>query len=226
MTSTATGNTVTVDDPAGMSSPVGVPAALTVHASDSAAGQSLAYAATGLPAGLSVDASTGVGSGTATSAGTSTVTATDGTGAKGSTTFVWTTAAAGGPTRTGPVVAGVSSSLCLDDRAADTADGNPVTIYGCNGTAAQQWTVASGGTLQALGKCLDVASAGTADKTPVQLWTCNGTGAQVWQPRADGSLLNPGSGRCLDVPAGTITPGTQLQIYACNGSAAQKWTLP
>ncbi|RAJ42709.1 beta-glucosidase [Kitasatospora sp. SolWspMP-SS2h] len=228
VTSTATGNTVTVDGPAGMSSPVGVPAALTVHASDSAAGQSLAYAATGLPAGLSVDASTGVVSGTATSAGTSTVTvtATDGTGAKGSTTFVWTTTAAGGPTRTGPVVAGVSSSLCLDDRAADTADGNPVTVYGCNGTAAQQWTVASGGTLQALGRCLDVASAGTADRTPVQLWTCNGTGAQVWQPRTDGSLLNPGSGRCLDVPAGTTTPGTQLQIYACNGSAAQKWTLP
>ncbi|MFF7335041.1 glycoside hydrolase family 3 C-terminal domain-containing protein [Streptomyces sp. NPDC008150] len=222
--STATGNTVQVADLAGMSSEVGTQASLTLHATDSASGQSLRWSAAGLPAGLAIDAATGRISGTATAAGTSTVTATatDGTGAAGRTTFVWTTT----PTaRTGPVVSGLSSSLCLDDKAADTADGNPITIYTCNGSAAQQWTV-SGDTLQVLGKCLDITAAGTANKTPVQLYTCNGTGAQVWQARSDGTLRNPASGRCLDVPAASTTPGTQVQIFDCNASDAQKWKLP
>ncbi|MFC8453445.1 glycoside hydrolase family 3 C-terminal domain-containing protein [Kitasatospora sp. NPDC057223] len=224
VTSTSTGNTVKVTNPAGMSSPVGTAASLALRATDSASGQTLRWTATGLPAGLAVDAGTGRISGTATSAGTTTVTATatDGTGAAGSTSFVWTTTA---PARTGPIVSRLSSSLCLDDRAASTTDGNPVTVYGCNGSAAQQWTVA-GSTLRVLGKCLDVAAAGTANKTLVQLYTCNGTGAQAWQARSDGTLLNSASGRCLDIPAASTTPDTQLQIYDCNTTNAQKWTLP
>ena len=31
--------------------------------------------------------------------------------------------------------------LCLDDRGASTADFNPIQVYTCNGTSAQQWTV-------------------------------------------------------------------------------------
>ncbi|MGD0607248.1 MAG: cellulose binding domain-containing protein, partial [Streptosporangiaceae bacterium] len=58
----------------------------------SAAGQTLAYTAAGLPAGLSISSSTGLISGTPTTAGASsvTVTATDGTGAKGTAAFTWT----------------------------------------------------------------------------------------------------------------------------------------
>ncbi|MEY9935941.1 putative Ig domain-containing protein [Streptacidiphilus sp. MAP5-3] len=90
------GNTVTVTTPAGQSGTVGTAASLKVTASDSATGQTLAYAATGLPAGLSINSSTGLISGTPTAAGTSsvTVTVTDGTGAKGTATFSWTVAAA------------------------------------------------------------------------------------------------------------------------------------
>ena len=67
--------------------------------------------------------------------------------------------------------------LCLDDRSASTADFNPIQVYTCNGTSAQQWTVASGNTLQVLGMCLDVNAAGTANGTLVDLYTCNGTAA-------------------------------------------------
>jgi hypothetical protein len=93
-----TGNTVTVTNPGGQSSTVGTAASVQIHASDSASGQTLAYSATGLPAGLSINSSTGLISGTPTTAGTSnvTVTARDGTGASGSASFTWTVNSAGG----------------------------------------------------------------------------------------------------------------------------------
>jgi Ricin-type beta-trefoil lectin domain len=127
---------------------------------------------------------------------------------------------------TGPIVSGVSSSLCVDDNAASTTPGSHVQIWGCNGTAAQNWTVESNGTLQVLGGCLDVTSSGTSSGTKVQYWTCNGTGAQQWEVGANSSLINPESGLCLDDPSSSTTAGTQLQIWSCNGTGAQHWTLP
>ncbi|WUH90105.1 ThuA domain-containing protein [Streptomyces sp. NBC_00433] len=115
---------------------------------------------------------------------------------------------------------------CADVAGASSANGTAVQLYDCNGTAAQSWTVASGGALQALGKCLDVAAAGTANGTKVQLYDCNGTGSQVWQPGANGSLVNPQSGKCLDATGNTSANGTKLQIWSCTGSANQSWTLP
>ena len=125
----------------------------------------------------------------------------------------------------GAVVAGVSSSLCLDVTGNNSANGTGVEIWGCSGSGNQTWTV-TGGTLQSLGKCLDVKSSGTVNGTLVDLYDCNGTGAQVWTPQANGSLLNPSSGKCLDDPAASTKAGTQLQIYTCNGGTNQVWNLP
>ena len=117
--------------------------------------------------------------------------------------------------------------LCLDDRYSSTANYNPVQIWGCNGTGAQQWTFdQANDTLQALGMCLDVAAGGTADGTLVDLYYCNGTGAQVWQPRSDGALYNPQSGKCLDDTGWSTTWGTQVEIWDCTGNANQQWNLP
>jgi hypothetical protein len=123
----------------------------------------------------------------------------------------------------GPIV-GIGG-LCVDVRLASPADRTAVQVFGCNGTAAQSWTLQTNGTVQALGKCLDVSDAGTADGTPVQLYQCNGTGAQVWRAQPDRTLLNPQSGKCLD-DAGSGPAGTQLIIFACAGSANQQWSLP
>ena len=125
---------------------------------------------------------------------------------------------------TGPIVG--YEGLCLDDRGASTAEFNPIQVYTCNGTDAQDWTIGSGNTLQVLGMCLDVDAAGTTDGTLVDLYTCNGTGAQIWVPQPGGALLNPNSGKCLDDPGSSTTAGTQLEIWDCNGGSNQDWILP
>jgi len=124
---------------------------------------------------------------------------------------------------TGPITG--YQGLCLDDRSASTADFNPIQVYTCNGTNAQQWTVNSNGTLTVLGNCLDVAGAGTANGTLVDLYPCNGTGAQSWVHESNGELVNTNSGKCLD-DTGFGGSGTQVQIWACADSSNQQWNVP
>jgi len=128
------------------------------------------------------------------------------------------------PGQTGQVTG--YQGLCLDDRSASTANLNPIQVYTCNGTNAQQWTVNTGNnTLRVLGKCLDVNAAGTANGTTVDLYDCNGTGAQTWIHQTNGEYLNPNSGKCLD-DTGFGGAGTQAQIWTCADSANQQWSLP
>jgi chitinase len=115
--------------------------------------------------------------------------------------------------------------LCLDDRSASTADFNPIQVYTCNGTNAQDWTVNTNGTLTVLGNCLDVAGAGTSNGTLVDLYPCNGTGAQSWVHESNGELVNTNSGKCLD-DTGWGGSGTQVQIWACADTSNQQWNLP
>ncbi|MDX6430301.1 MAG: hypothetical protein QOE54_2667 [Streptosporangiaceae bacterium] len=93
-----TGNTVTVTSPGNQTSTVGTAVSLQIHASDSASGTTLTYAATGLPAGVSINSSTGLISGTPTTAGssTTTVTVTDNTGVSGTASFTWVVNPVGG----------------------------------------------------------------------------------------------------------------------------------
>ncbi|MFC8278091.1 ricin-type beta-trefoil lectin domain protein [Streptomyces sp. NPDC057271] len=128
-----------------------------------------------------------------------------------------------GPT-TGSRITGLGG-MCVDVAGANTANGTPVQLYDCNGTAAQQWTVGTDGTIRALGKCLDAASGGTADGTLVQLWECNGTPAQRWVANAARDIVNPQANKCLDATGNSSANGTRLQLWTCSGAANQKWTV-
>jgi hypothetical protein len=114
---------------------------------------------------------------------------------------------------------------CVDVAAANSANGTQVQLYTCNGSSAQQWTVGTDGTVQALGKCLDVAAASTANGAKVQIYDCNGTNAQKWTSTS-GELVNTGSGKCLDATGASSADGTPLQIWTCAGGANQLWTVP
>ena len=115
---------------------------------------------------------------------------------------------------------------CLDDYGSGTTNDNPVDIWQCNGTDAQQWTYnTSTHTITDFGMCLDVNKQGTANGTKVDLYTCNGGDNQRWTTTASNTLVDEQSGTCLDVPNGTATNGNQLQIWTCNGNVQQEWYL-
>lgn len=86
-------NPVTVAKPANQSSTLGLAVTLTPSATTTSAGNTgFTWAATGLPAGISINPSTGVMSGTPTTiraAATVTLTATNSFGASASNTFTW-----------------------------------------------------------------------------------------------------------------------------------------
>ena len=116
------------------------------------------------------------------------------------------------------------SGLCLANQNSLNTSGNPIGVAGCNGSAGQQWSPYSDGTLRTQGGCLDVVSAGTSSGTNVDWYPCNGTAAQTWTHQANGELVNPSSGLCLTDPGGNT--GARLDIETCTDSAQQQWTLP
>uniref|UniRef100_UPI001BDD2A8F ricin-type beta-trefoil lectin domain protein n=1 Tax=Sphaerisporangium fuscum TaxID=2835868 RepID=UPI001BDD2A8F len=138
--------------------------------------------------------------------------------ARTSATFTWQGGQTGGGG--GKAITGYGGK-CADVAGANSANGTQVQLYTCNGSAAQQWTAGSDGTLRALGKCLDVAAASSANGTKVQIYDCNGTAAQQWTAAADGSLR--ALGKCLDATGPSSADGTPLQIWDCTGGANQKW---
>jgi hypothetical protein len=170
------GNTVTVTSPGNQNSTVGTATSVDISASDSASGQTLTYSATGLPAGLSINSSTGVISGTPTAAGTSsvTVTAKDTTGASGSVSFSWTVAAAGSGGTCGTTnlalnkTATASSLENASFTAADAVDGNLGTRWS-SAFSDPQWLEVDLGSTQSI--CQVVLNWETAYATAFQIQT-------------------------------------------------------
>jgi hypothetical protein len=198
---------------------LGQPALVDISATDAVPGRTIGYSADGLPAGLSIDSSTGLISGLPGSAGYHrvTVTAHDDAGASRSVSFIWYLAPAQASGRTGSIRLG-DGRTCLADK------GGKVRLWECDNGQDQAWAVQPGGSVRAMGECLDVA--GTADGTPVGISACDGSGGQQWRIASFGQLVNPPSGKCLDDPASRAANGTPLDIRSCTGGAGERWTVP
>jgi hypothetical protein len=111
---------------------------------------------------------------------------------------------------------------CLTNENSLDVESNPIDATGCNGSAGQQWSPYTDGTVRSQGGCLDVVAAGTTSGTNIDWYACNASNAQNWTHESNGELLNPNSGLCLTDPGG----GAQLQIQTCTDAANQQWTLP
>jgi GH25 family lysozyme M1 (1,4-beta-N-acetylmuramidase) len=220
--------TLTVNSPGNRTTIVGTPVGLRVTASDQDTGSPVSFAASGLPAGLSMNSS-GLITGWPSKPGTFkvTVSASDGLYASGSMSFTWTVKAASGSGVTGAIRQVGGSGRCLDDPYSKTANGTHVDLWNCNGHSNQQWTVVQDGTIRVLGKCLDVVGGNMVNGAKLQLWSCiSGNGAQQWQAGSDGELVNPQSGKCLDVPVSSAANGTQPVLESCANVANQHWLRP
>ncbi|MFD5030327.1 ThuA domain-containing protein [Streptomyces sp. NPDC058405] len=148
----------------------------------------------------------------------------------------------GGPAPTGPIsetawytLVNGGNNLCVDARAAATANGTAIQQYTCNATTAQQFQFrATSGGFSRIGiransqQVIDVTNVSTADNAPLQLWTYSVGTNQQWQPVAEANgryhFTARHSGKCLSAPD-SATSGSQLVQRSCNGSAAQSFQL-
>jgi hypothetical protein len=112
---------------------------------------------------------------------------------------------------------------CLDAKDGATADGTPVVVATCDGSAAQRWTLTPGYQVQGRGgKCLAIAAGGA-----VQLAACAANAAQKWSLFANGQLRGD-NGICL-ADNGDGTVGAKVCTFEVAGTrrqprAAQRFT--
>jgi len=234
-------NTITVTNPGAQSSTKGTPITpLAIKATDSDSSATLTYAASGLPAGLSIASATGVISGKPSAAGTSSVsvTVTDGTGASGTAAFKWTVTAPR-PSPHGLIKATKLPPLVVDDRGGSVANGNPIQVWDKDSSSGRQtWTLVSKGTYDVIEltksptHCLAVTGLEVANGTKVRLWSCKaGEADQEWKPLATGQLEAVYASSKRGVPVVLDDPkaggnGTRLQIWRSDGLKQQFWTVP
>ena len=126
---------------------------------------------------------------------------------------------------------GYNKAVCLDNNGGRSTSGNKVDVYGCNGLAAQKWTLVSEGSNRfevkdAAGTCLDdYQDGGSGSK--VIAFKCNASDhAQIWSWEAS-KIENTFKAVCINDPAYKTTNGTQLIVYSCSanikGSSNELW---
>ncbi|MEV6654242.1 ricin-type beta-trefoil lectin domain protein [Streptomyces sp. NPDC051219] len=120
---------------------------------------------------------------------------------------------------------------CFDLKSGLPAAGQPIQLYGCNASAAQNFSFTpspgqTDGNLGALSVydtwCLQPA-ASTAGSA-VQVQKCNGSTAQQLKRIATGQLMHVASGMCVAVKDAATANATPIVLATCDGaSAAQLW---
>ena len=226
-----TPNTLVVKATAPKTSYAGIKVSVQPTATDSAAGQNtqLTWSATGLPAGLTINAGTGLISGKPTkpSAATTTVTATDALGTKGSTKIVWHIAAPIIVSNGGTATTTAGHDVVFKLAYTDAVRGDKVTWTAAGlpaGTGFQQsslmlygWPAKAGTyhvTFNAKG------SLGTSDQKKLTLRV-----KAAPDKGATGQIHFQLDGKCLQDPGNRTSNGTRVAIENCASGATERWTV-
>ncbi|KDQ25612.1 carbohydrate-binding module family 13 protein, partial [Pleurotus ostreatus PC15] len=127
-----------------------------------------------------------------------------------------------------PIHPNRNGSKCMDVRGGTLANGTPVQIYDCNGTAAQKWIVQKGQTkvrLAGTNFCLDAGS-NPGNSIRMKIWTCyDNLPAQEWYYTDDNRIALFNKGLCLDLTDGRLNNANQLQTWKCTDfNTNQIWT--
>jgi len=117
-------------------------------------------------------------------------------------------------------------NLCVTVNGA-FANGTPVRIQNCNGSATQKWAASSAAEYRAngLAYCLDTFNASSVEGTIAFIWDCYGPPSQQWTHTALGQL-GRADGKCLEPLGQKLKTNTALVIYTCANRASQKWNAP
>jgi Ricin-type beta-trefoil lectin domain/Putative Ig domain len=214
----------------------GTTVSVPVAATDSAAGQTFTFSATGLPPGLSIDPTSGVVTGTTTVDGQYpvTITATDGGGSHGSATGYWDVESKPSITSPGNLTTTAGQLAQISLKVGDTASnaslyykiagGPPGAYINWNAAVSDGWRTA---TLTGW-----AAPAGTYKTTITLLGDVDSTASVTftWTVKP-GSGTGPTGpvrlnedGMCLDDTNNKSTNGNKVQLWPCNGEATQNWT--
>jgi hypothetical protein len=214
-------DTVTVTNPGNQSSYQHSNLGVQMSGSSSG-GFSLTWSATGLPAGVTINPSTGLIGGAVTAAPATypvTVTATDTNGASGSAQFNWTVQA-----DVGSPVKNSASAKCLNDSNSLVSPGNPIVIWTCipNGPNEKWSQPANPGELVMYGQCLTDPAPGLGGTKQV-IEPCRGAPNQMWFHNSSFEYVLTANGLCLTDPSSSTLNGTQVEVKTCKNVSNQHW---
>jgi len=121
----------------------------------------------------------------------------------------------------------LNGQQCIDDPNFSTTNGTKIQMWGCNGTAAQQFRFSSRdvqftstgtGHVQIAGKCLDAP--GGAEGTRIQINDCNSTTAQQVTVTSAGQLQL--RGMCVNAN-GDASNRAAVSLAPCRETSSQIW---
>ncbi|HEY7812555.1 MAG TPA: putative Ig domain-containing protein, partial [Nakamurella sp.] len=200
----------------------GIALTLPIGYTDAASHDSVTLSVHGLPPGLYFEPHPATIFGWATRPGTYPVTvlAAGSLGDRQSMTFDLAVKAASGGGPTGQIRLD-RGGRCLDDLA------NKAALWSCQPGSAQQWTLATDGTIRARGACLDIEGSVAYLGQGVRMWHCSGGASrETWTVGTAGELVNPASGLCLGDAGGITANGYRPTMVACRVTGAQVWLVP
>jgi O-glycosyl hydrolase len=122
-----------------------------------------------------------------------------------------------------PEIKSSMNNKCLDILGFNNSDGAPVVMWGCSGTANQQWYM-DGSQIKSKfnNKCLDILGFNNSDGARVVMWGCSGTANQQWY--IDGSQIKSKfNNKCLDILGFNNSDGAPVAMWGCSGTANQQW---